>query len=201
MNDSQLVTIVRHLVCTENVPTDITPLDRLQVIRLLVQHAAEENVYTSQDVLASQLGVAVPALARSQKRLKQHGWIAVHSGGYHRRTNRYSVQLDKLPIADLQRTIVTEDARKLAAGYAKYLRKTERKRLWQGWEQQAAFVCQGLIEKADNDLQIAMNGINFALHNTRYRKAALKGPRGLRRNWKQILAEYQAQKTVEGTTQ
>jgi len=193
VTDSQLVTTIRHLVCATDVPADITPTDRLQIIRFLIQGGDEKNLYVSQDTLAAQLGITVPSIVSSQKRLKEQQWLIIHSGGYHQRTNLYSVNLEKLPVADLHRTVVTDGARRLAAGYAKYLRKTAKKRLWRSWEQQASFICQKLIEQANNDLDLAKNVINFALCDPRYRRQALKGPRGLRRKWKQIVAEYQAQ--------
>jgi len=53
-NDTRLVMTIRSLLAAEK-PKNTSPLDLLQTIRLLVQHADEKDVYVSQTTLAEEL--------------------------------------------------------------------------------------------------------------------------------------------------
>src|SRR5437868_7085989 len=122
MDDAQLMHAVRRFLAAPDKPGQTTPLDLLQTIRLLLQRADEEDIRPSQDTLAEELCSSPDAIARSQRRLHSSGWIVVRKGGYRGRTNLYTVQLDKLPLGNLSRTVVTEGAKKLAFEYGRILR-------------------------------------------------------------------------------
>jgi len=107
MTDAEITMAVRSLLAAEK-PKRTTPLDLLQVIRLLLQKSDEKDVYVSQDTLAEELCSSPDAIARSQKRLKGWGWLSIEKGGYRGRTNKYCVMLEKLPVGDLSKTVISQ---------------------------------------------------------------------------------------------
>ena len=191
MTDEKLVMALRALLCAEDKPADVTPLDLLQIARLLLQHADEKDVYTSQDTLAEQLCSSVDSIARSQERLSKLGWIITRKGGYRGRTNLYQVDLEKLPIADLKRTVVSEDAKNLTIQLGRQFKADNRKgKHNRGWVQRWSFIMQGLIDRAGGDIQYVYDVVNFAWTHPDYIEKVKEGPPALKRVWRKLNAAY-----------
>jgi hypothetical protein len=192
MNDVDLIHAIRRLLATENqLPKDTTPLDLLQTVRFLVQRADEANVWPSQDTLAEQLASSPDAIAKSQKRLRDNGWLVVRKGGYRGRTNSYSVDLDKVPLGDLSRTVISDSARKIAASYGRYVKVTTRKKFMKNWHQQWSFAIQKLLKKTGGDVQKLVGIVNFALTSPTYQRKAQRGPSELKKCWPTLLLDYE----------
>ena len=169
MTDEQLIMTLRALLCAEDKPEEITPIDLLQIARLLVQHADEKDVYTSQDTLAEQLCSSPDSIHRSQERLNKLGWLIVRKGGYRGRTNLYQVDLEKLPIADLKRTVVSQDAKNLALQLGRQFKVDNRKgKHNRGWVQRWSFIVQGLIDRSGGDIKHVYDVVNFAWQHPDY---------------------------------
>jgi hypothetical protein len=191
MTDEKLVMALRALLCAEDKPADVTPLDLLQTARLLVQHADEKDVYTSQDTLAEQLCSSVDSIARSQERLSKLGWVITRKGGYRGRTNLYQVDLDKLPIADLKRTMVSPDAKNLAIQLGRQFKVDNRKgKHNRGWVQKWSFIVQGLIDRSGGDIKHVYDVVNFAWAHPDYTKKVAEGPAALKSVWRKLTAAY-----------
>jgi hypothetical protein len=192
LTDTQLVHTLRSLWCADDKPTQITPLDLGQITRLLLQHADERDVFTSQSTLAEQLCATSPSIIRSQERLSTLGWLIIRKGGYRGRTNLYTVALDKLPVANLARTVVSAEAKHLAAQYGNNLRVEHRKKFMRGWLQQWSFQIQKLIDRADGDHAHVCSIINFAFSRTEYATKAMRGPAEIRRMWRKLNTDFRA---------
>lgn len=193
MTDVQLVHYLRAFLASDDKPKNLSPIDLLQVVRFLLQLADEKDCYVSQETLAAQLCVSADAIARSQQRLKKAGWLIVRKGGYRGRSNRYEIVLNKLPQDDLLRTVVSQDAKRLAAGYGKALQVQTHKKFMKGWQQQWAFQVQWLIDRTRGDHDEVREIINFALNQPKYVKAAQRGPYALRKIWNALLVDYNAE--------
>jgi hypothetical protein len=192
MTDDQITMAIRRFLAAEK-PKRTTPLDLLQIIRLLLQKSDEKDVYVPQDTLAEELCSSPDAIARSQKRLRSRGWLSVEKGGYRGRTNKYCVMLDRLPLEDLSRTVVSSPALKMAQSYYKALIMYRiRRKLPKRWVQQAAFTIQKLIDRTGGDAHRVAAVINYALSSPRYRGKANKGPHELKRVWRDLLADFDA---------
>jgi hypothetical protein len=191
MTDEKIVQCLRSLLCAEDKTRDLTPLDLLQTTRLLLQRADESDVYASQDTIANQLLTSHDCIARSQKRLAAVGWLIIRKGGYRGRTNMLAVALDKLPIADLHRTMVSKEAVTLAELYGSALRVEQKKKFMRGWKQQWSFQIQKLIDRAKGDHGHVSAVINFAYTKPEYIKKVMRGPAALRGCWRKLNADYQ----------
>lgn len=208
MTDEQLGKTIRHLVCADTKPKDISPVDMLQVIRMLVQRGDEAPLYMSQTTLAEQLGVSVETIQTSQKRLRKHGWLVIRKGGSKGRTNLYSVDLDALPVAGLKRTVITAEALALAQKYAETViaqggwktkkpRTRPRKKplkIKQARIQMWAFVLTTLVKrsKTGNNWDGLAAILGFAFGHPKFRNLALSGPGKLKplRVWGDLVASY-----------
>jgi hypothetical protein len=190
MTDQQLVAVLRGLLCSENKPKELTSLDLLQTVRLLIQRADESDLYVSQGTLAVQLCSSTNSIARSQAVLSTLEWLVVRKGGYRGRTNLYTIALDKLPTADLTRTVVSNEARQFATEVGTHLRVTKRKKFMRGWHQQWAFGFQKLIDRTNGDAGQVSRVLNFAFNHPSYAKKAERGPAALLRVWKPLQADF-----------
>ena len=191
MNDTQLLHYLRAFLASDDKPETLNPLDIVQTVRLLLQLADEKDAYMSQDTLAMQLCSSVDAIKRSQDRLSCVGWLVIRKGGYRGRTNRYAINLDKLPQADLARTVVSPATRRYASRYGLYVKANVNKRFMKLWPQQWAFAIQRLCDRTDGGLPRVGEIVNFALRNPRYQKYAFIGPSALRKIWKQLCQDYE----------
>ena len=190
LNDTRILATMRSLLAADK-PKTTTPLDLLQTIRLLLQHADEKDVYVSQITLAEELCSSPDAIARSQKRLSKRGWLSVSKGGYRGRANRYAVMLNKLPVGDLTKTVVSEDAQHLAKEYYKHLiLGRHRKKLPKKWVQHSAFTIQRLIDRTGGDDKRVTAIFNFALKDSRFMGRARKGPHELRQHWRTLVLDF-----------
>jgi hypothetical protein len=191
MTDAELVHVFRRVLAAEDKPREITPLDLLQIIRFLVQQADEKHVGPSQDTLAEELCSSPDAIAKSQRRLHSLGWIVVRKGGYRGRTNLYTVQLEKLPLGDLIRTVVSAEAKQIAYSYGQAVRIPNKKKFMRNWLQQWAFQVQKLLRRTNNDKTKLLALINFALSSQKYCSRASQGPSGLRKCWRDLVADHE----------
>jgi hypothetical protein len=192
MNDTQIVCALRSLLCAENKPAETTPLDLLQVTRLLVQHADERDVYLSQDTIAMQLCSSVNSVIRSQDRLSNLGWVIVRRGGHKGRPNKYEVEIEKLPIADLAKNVYSQEALHLATTWGNRFRTEHKKKFMRGWQQQWAFTIQKFIDRTEGGQERVCELLNFAFSTPKYSKRLARGPAQMRRVWQQLQTEFKA---------
>ena len=194
MTDEQIMQTIRRLLASDPKPSDCRPIDLLQTIRLLLQHGDERDVYVSRATLATELACAESVIYESQQRLKTYGWLSVRQGKHKGRSNGFIVHLDKLPVADLTRTVVSGPARLLAVQYGDVLKRTNKKRrLMKGWQQRFGFAFELLLtKKCGGDEAMLRNVVNFALQDPRYQVKALRGPHELRRCWFSLLSDFKA---------
>lgn len=198
MTDQQILQAIRRLLAADQKPSDCRPIDLLQIIRLLLQHSDEHDVRVSRGTLASELGCAESVVYESQQRLQQFGWLTVRKGKHKGRSNGFTVHLDKLPVGDLTRTVVSDPARLLAVQYGDMLKRADKKRrLMKGWQQRFEFTFELLLtKKCDGNEALLRSVVNFALQDPRYQKKALRGPHELRRCWSSLVANYRAQQST-----
>lgn len=190
MTEEKLTHAIRLLLAADK-PTALAPLDILQTIRLLLQHADEKYIYPSQATLAEQLCSSEDAIFKSQERLKKAGWIVVRKGGYRGRTNLYTVVLDKLPVGDLSRTVVSQEAARAAFTYGNAVKVAAKKKFMKNWLQMWAFQVQKMIDRTGDSHKVCQM-IDFALRSPLYRAKAHRGPSDLLKVWKVLLAGYDA---------
>jgi DNA-binding MarR family transcriptional regulator len=199
MEEGTLLETLRKLLASdEGRPEGILPVDLLLVARLLLQRADERPVYTSQSTLARELNCTERTVSGSAQRLKAAGWIEVETGQARWNANKYFVLLAKLPLEEsLRRTIVSTEARKLAADYMSEQRKAKPKRIFRrGTEQRYAFRLQSLIDKCDGNEGLLRLILRFALRSENFRTIALRGPHHIRRCWKSLRRDYEAAQKV-----
>lgn len=204
MTDEKLLNIIRHFLAAENKPQNCTPTDMLQVVRLLVQHGAEQEVGISRGTLSVQLCCGESTIYESQQRLKEFGWVNMTKGKRHGKPNRFTVAIDALPIAEpLKRTVITPVARELAKAYAGALKsRNPKRRFMKGWEQQYAFRLQDLLNKCNGDPQRLVDLTNFAFSRPEFAAKARRGPHELRKSWKSLKAAYEdAQRATQAEQQ
>jgi len=202
MTDQQVLQAIRLLLSAEEKPKHVLPIDLLQVVRLLAQRADEEDISPAQGTLADQLGTSRDSIMRSQERLAALGWLIKRKGGHRGHTNTYQIAIDKLPIGDLSRTVVSDDARHIARqmqqGVSQLnLQNGKKFRFQRGWFPRWSFNVQKMINRSGGDVALTIGILNFAHTNARYKKRAILGPSALLRVWRQLKDEYKAQAATE----
>jgi biotin operon repressor len=199
MKEEKLLEVIRKLLASQDgKPEELLPVDILLTIRLLLQHADEQPVRLSQGTLALELGCTESTIQKSGERLELAGWATVETGRGRWMPNKYFVILDKLPLAELRRTVVSEVATKLAQDYMVSQSKAQPKRkLRRGSEQRYAFRLQTLIDRHKGDEGLVRRILRFALASPKYRSAALRGPHVIRRSWKSLEKDFNAAQTQE----
>ena len=200
MTDQEITRHIRHLLSAEHKPHNLEPIDLLQTVRLLVQGADEKDLYLSQSTLATQLCCSTDYIQKSQQRLRKKGWLIVRKGGARGRTNLYQVDLTKLPTADLSKTVVSDEARKLAVKYKLMVRQHGRK-VPKGREQQWSFTLQKLVSRSKTkaNWQGLAAILTFAFAHPKFQKPALMGPDRLkpRHIWDDLVANWQQWATAQ----
>jgi hypothetical protein len=199
MKEEKLLEVIRKLLASQDAkPSELLPVDLLLTIRLLLQHADEQPVCLSQGTLALELGCTENTVRNAGNRLKVAGWTTVETGKGRWAPNKYFVLLEKLPLAGLQRTVVSEAATKLAKDYIVAQSKAQPKRkLRRGSEQRYAFRLQTLMDRHEGDEVLVRKILNFALSSPKYGAAALRGPHVLRRSWKSVVKDFKVTQTQE----
>jgi len=192
MTDEQrILNLLRGLLCCEELPADCLPIDLLQIVKVLVQQAAGGEVAVAHNALAQHLSCSESVIKRSQTRLKDFGWLAVHSGKRRAHPNKLTVLTDALPVGDLTRTVVSEEAKTLAVRYGSGLRSINKKRrLFKGWQGRFAHTLQLFLTKCDGDAAKLTSVVNFAFDTPLYFKRAVRGPHALRPCWKGLLKAH-----------
>lgn len=192
MKDEQLTNVLRRLVSSENLPRNCKPIDLLLVSRLLLQKADEKDVFVSRATMAENLACGERTIYDSQQRLLKLGWITLKKGAHKGQVNRIGVVLDKLPLdADLTKTVVSDDARNIAARYRAYLqRQNPRRRFFKNSLQQTAFRFETLLKKCDGDKDLLVNIVNYGLRHPSFVGAVSKGPHEIAKHWKSLRLAY-----------
>jgi hypothetical protein len=199
MKEEKLLEVIRKLLASQDAkPEELLPVDLLLIIRLLLQHADEQPVRLSQGRLALEFGCTENTIREAGNRLELAGWATVETGKGRWMPNKYFVVLEKLPLAELQRTVVSDAATKLAKDYVVSQIKAQPKRkLRRGSEQRYAFRLQTLIDRHKGDEGLVRKILRFALDSPKYRVAALRGPHVIRRSWKSLEKDFTAEQTQE----
>jgi hypothetical protein len=199
MEERKLLEVIRKLLASQDAkPEELLPVDLLLLIRLLLQHADEQPVRLSQGTLALELGCTENTIREAGNRLEIAGWTTVETGKGRWNPNKYFVILEKLPLAGLQRTVVSEAATKLAKDYvATQIKAKPKRKLRRGSEQRYAFRLQTLIDRHDGDEGLVRKILRFALSSPKYGAAALRGPHIIRRSWKSLVKDFNAAQTQE----
>lgn len=201
MTDAEKLKAIRHLLAADK-PEDCLPVDTLQTIALLVRNADEGECRPSIGTLATDLNCSETTIKQSQKRLKEYGWLISHSGKRYQSTNNYTIDIEKLPIGDLRRTVISDDMLKLAAEYKTASNLVVKRQPRRGWQQKYAFTFAHLLAKrCNNDEQALREVLNFVLKNAAhghalYRNILKDGPHKVKRNWQKIMTAYDQRQAV-----
>ncbi len=190
MTDSQLTQVIRHLLASDK-PSDITPLDLLLVVRLLLQHAAEKSVTLSYTSLGEQMCCSPHTVSTSVQRLVEHGWLVFRSGKNQNKANTFFVVLEKLPLdAELKRTVVSQFAKNMAVQHIR-LMKSAKRRIFKTTADRLAFGFQTLIDrKCNGDTSLLVSVLNFAGQHPDYQAKLLRGPHEMKRCWRSLIDAY-----------
>lgn len=190
-NDARLIKTLIEFLASEDKQKGCQPIDQLQTIRHLLQPEA----YLSRGTLAVQCGVSESTIYESNQRLQQFGWIEVEKAKNQFRPNRVVVLVDNLPLSkDLQRAIVSDAARQMAARYQMAVKEIDPSHRFKKTSLQSfAFRIQTLIDKCDGDVERVRGILNFAKRRDGYYvKKFLRGPHELRKCWKSLSRDYDA---------
>lgn len=198
MKDEQLMQVLRRLLESEDKPKECTPTDLLQTVRFLVQHSAESGVSISRGTLSVQLGCGESAIYESQQRLKNFGWLAVQKGKRRGAANRFTLLIDKLPLGDLKKTVISDEMRELARSYQTLVKACDRtKRFMKGSLQVYAFRLETLLSKCGGDEKVLREIIKFAFGRPEFYAKAMRGPHELRKSWRSLKGAFDHFKMVE----
>lgn len=196
MTDDQICKVIRRLLANDELPDGIVSIDLLQTVRLLVQHADEQDLYLSQGTLARHLGCAHDTIAKSQQRLHDAGWIVRRKGGHKGATNHIALQVDELSLGNLIKTVISEEARGVAKRYAVTVMKRKHvKSLPRGREAQYAASIQQMANRCEGDFELVGKIIQFAF-NSSFQKAAICGAGTLVNMWARLKTAYDAQSAL-----
>jgi hypothetical protein len=200
VKERQLEQIMRGLMNEKTRPEGVGAAELLATAVLIVKGAVEKPIAASRFTLSLEIGVSDTTAKRVLARLCAVGWVQKISGRGRAISNRFSVILDRLPIAeDLKRTIISAPMKDLAAQYAKVLKPYGKKpgkqrRFSEAQRQRMAFALQRLFDRhCAGDVALMYKAINVALHDSRYRAKAHTGPHALRRDFAGIVAEAKKQ--------
>lgn len=203
MKSEKLEGIIRGLLNYEARPDGIGPTEITVVIALVVKGALEKPVLASNVTLGMAIGAADSTVKRAMERLGGEGvrWIEKQSGRGRSNSNRYTVLLDRLPVAEeVKRTVINDRMRTLAVNYAKFIKpygkKGRPRRFTKANYQRMAFCLQQFLARCDGDEVLLVRIVNFAVTDPRYRSKAIRGPHFLRRDFAKMLAEVK-QKSAE----
>jgi hypothetical protein len=190
ISDSVTVKTLRDFLASPK-PAGMTPVDVLHVIQLTLRKAEDHPIYDSQQTLARAFCCDDKTIVRSQKRLEKLKWLSrpQRKG----RTNALSLNHENIPTETSLRTLVTADAKKLAAIYQRALMKAGRKRFPKFWLGQQFLSAQRILDRCDGDVQIAADIVTYALHARLYRARAMKSLYTVLGAFPKIAAAYLAQ--------
>jgi hypothetical protein len=196
MKVEQFTEVVRGLLQHEERPEDVSPIDLLLVICLLLHGADEKPLRMSNSTISLELGCTEPTLNASVGRLVSAGWITFASGKSRKQPSSYTVLIDKLPVAEeLKRTIISAAMVTLAVQYSQATKVSttgKKRRFTKAHLQRMAFTLQTFLDKnCGGDEGLLRRAVNFALAHPTYRVKANRGPHELRRVFKKLLKEFQ----------
>jgi hypothetical protein len=191
ITDSVTVKTLRDFLASPK-PEGMTPVDVLHVIQLTLRKAEDHAIYDSQQTLAKAFCCDVKTIVRSQKRLEKLKWLSrpQRQG----RTNALSLNHENIPTERTLQTLVTADAKKLAAIYQRALMKAGRKRFPKFWLSQQFLSAQRILDQCAGDVPTAADTITYALHARLYRLKATKSLYTLLAVFPKVAAAYTAQR-------
>jgi hypothetical protein len=188
MTDSQITDTIRRFLLAEKSP-DLSPTALLLIIRLLVQHGDEKELYLGQDTLAGELNCERKTIKRTAEELQKAQFLVVRHRGSKQLPNAYSVNLERLPLGEARRTIVSQTGKNAAMAYKQaMMRANPKRRFSKTFLQRAAFVLQGIIDKkCGGDLKKFSRVLQFAFDSPIHRAQMLLGPHRFKKNWSAII--------------
>jgi hypothetical protein len=180
-----------------------TPVGLLYVL-WMIQHD-EDLCWLSYESLADRAGCSQSTAQRLTKKYERLGWITKISGARGSHTNRYQVNLERLPYSDFAPTVATEWAFGMAKKYFdavsrihngqvangdKDTRKALKRRTraaWRGWKQRWALTLDKLLKLSGGDDKLLVAVLNEAISNPNFSKRAMLGPDRLKSRWPMLL--------------
>jgi hypothetical protein len=180
-----------------------TPVGLLFVL-WMIQHD-EDVCWLSYESLADRAGCSPSTAQRLTKKYERLGWVTRVSGKRGSHTNRYQVEIDKLPYSDFAPTVATEWAFAMAKKYFdavstiqntqvangdKDTKKALQRRTraaWKGWKQRWALVLDKLLKLSGGNDKLLVAVLNEAISNPNFSKRAMLGPDRLKSRWPLLL--------------
>jgi hypothetical protein len=194
VDDSATLMALRHLLLSEDKPPSLQPIDILLAAYLCVRKTEDHAIYDSHATLAERLGCERQYIADSITRLAKLDWITVTKRPG--RTAGLALNAQSMPATHAVRDRISEEAKSLAANYAKLLgspsvlvdkRMAKRKHFIRNQFPSA----QRIIGKCGGDRALAGKVTGFAVVYSRHRKAAQTSLYHLLLKWDAIYTEYQ----------
>lgn len=171
-------------------PAKTEPIDIALVIYLLQRRAIDHAVWDSQLTLSGQLCCSVDHIQRSLKRVSRFGWIV--RSKRHGHSDGLTVVLDKLPQGTATRIQVTTAAKKLALQYRDAVTKKWRRKLPKGWLTQQFVSAQRILNRTNNDWNLAVRVISHAFQTPPFAAMTKKSLYHLCKPWDRIVTSYEA---------
>jgi hypothetical protein len=193
ISDTATVDAVRRFLADETKPSNLEPIDLLQIIYLMTKKAEDHAVVDSQQTLARRFNCSVHTIARSQKRLAS-GKVDYISR--HRRRGQSStlaLNHENIPAEAIVRLRVSEDAGTLANWYKSELQRGGlKKRFPKHFVGNQKVSAQRILNECGGDLALAKLVIAHAIIHPSHRKRSADSLYNLHGRWRQIVKTFTA---------
>jgi hypothetical protein len=195
MKSEDLAAIIRGLLEPEGREENITALDILLVIALIIRGALQKPIRASNATLSHTLGVSEPTITASLGRLHAAGWVQTQNGKWKSVASFHMVVLEKLPVAEMhKRTVISALMLEFAKRYGKAIAfapgRRKKRRFTTSHYQRWAFTFQFWLDRhCDGDAELLRAVLNFILLSpaSKWRMAAFVGPHRLRKHFTTVL--------------
>jgi hypothetical protein len=155
------------------------------VVTCLLMASGDKPIKIAHLTIAQRVGTSTDSVKRSLTKLREAEWIVARSGKRSANANTYQVQIANLPLGELKKLVITDDALALADKYVLLIRQRHGKvtakksgraydrRLPKGWRNRWARIIQKHLT-AGNSPEYLLRMFDFA--STNFPKKFVRGP-------------------------
>ncbi len=154
-------------------PEGIEPSEIAYMVCLMACKAMDHPVTHSHQTLSNMLGCGVSTIQRTEKKLKQKGYISQDSR--RGRSKFTTANLDRIPMADpTLPTKPTEEAKKLFQAYIAAWYKHfpgQKRKLRKSWGTSQPWNAQKILNRCGGNLELACRMLRHAFDSPQHKKA------------------------------
>jgi hypothetical protein len=195
MDNSKQLEVLSRFYASEEKPQGVRPVDLSFVVRLILRKADERPLRVADETWARELGCGVSAFRDSVARVEeQYGWVHVVRGQRKGMPSSYTLLFDKLPLsAELKRTIVSDDARKITKQFMGKLKLfSPKRRFYKNTDLRWSYYFQKFLDRLNGDLGRLSAVIDFALAEPAFRGPVVQhGPKAVKKSWKKLTKAFE----------